>query len=130
MLLCSVQALEDIKAQMTAVQKKAGISEEVRKAMAEKLVNELYAASGPAKLKGVLEQLQHALAEGKPTHDLSLLCNTRAASLACMQHEGCLNSLKACMQHCHFDLCQCITAMSNTRGIGAHIESHIHALCC
>ena len=59
-----MQELEGIKAQMAAVQKKAGISEEVRKALAEKLVNALYAASGPAKVKGVLEQLQHALAEG------------------------------------------------------------------
>ena len=49
---------------MAAVQKKTGISEDVRRALAERLVNALYAASGPAKLKGVVEQLQHALDEG------------------------------------------------------------------
>lgn len=49
---------------MAAVQKKTAISEDVRRALAEKLVNALYAASGPAKLKGVVEQLQHALNEG------------------------------------------------------------------
>lgn len=64
-----VQALEGIKAEMAAVQKKP-LPEEIKRAMAEKLVNSLYAASGPAKLKSVVEQVQHALDEGKTEHNL------------------------------------------------------------
>ena len=98
---------------MAAVQKKAGISEDVRRALAEKLVNALYAASGPAKLKGVIEQLQHALDEGLPLD--TCLCLVSQAGRACWSksymlwtYVDCLHLLSSCLfttESCHWSSC-------------------------
>lgn len=60
-----LQLLEGIKAEITAIKANPELSEEDKQEQAKNKMQALYAASGCAKVKGVLEQVERALQEGK-----------------------------------------------------------------
>ena len=59
-----LQMLERIKAEIAAIKADPELSEEEKKEQAKNKMQALYAASGCAKVKGALEQVERALQEG------------------------------------------------------------------
>ena len=72
--------LEGIKAEMAAIRADPELSEEERKLQAENKMRSLYAASGSAKIKGALAQVERALQEGKGPAVIRLLPLVHRAS--------------------------------------------------
>lgn len=65
--------LEGIKAEMAAIRADPELSEEEKRLQAENKMRSLYAASGSAKVKGAVAQVERALQEGKsPVVDMLL----------------------------------------------------------
>ena len=66
-----LQLLEGIKAEIAAIKADPDLSEEEKQERAKNKMQALYAASGCAKVKGALEQVERALQEGTalPCHD-------------------------------------------------------------
>ncbi len=62
-----LQTLERIKAELAAIQRNPSLSEDRKKSLGEVKTHELYLASGEAKIKGALEQVERALGEGTST---------------------------------------------------------------
>lgn len=60
-----MQLLEGIKAEIAAIKANPELSEEEKQEQAKNKMQALYAASGRAKVKGVLEQVERALQEGR-----------------------------------------------------------------
>ncbi|DBA88569.1 TPA: hypothetical protein ACH3X2_005037 [Trebouxia sp. C0005] len=59
-----VKELERIKAEMAAIQRNPDLSQDEKKSRGEVKMRELYSASGNAKVRGAVEQVERALEEG------------------------------------------------------------------
>lgn len=60
-----LQELERIKAEMAAIQCNPDLSQDEKKNRGEVKMRELYSASGNAKVRGAVEQVERALEEGE-----------------------------------------------------------------
>jgi len=60
-----LQELERIKAEMAAIQRNPDLSQDEKKNRGEVKMRELYSASGNAKVRGAVEQVERALEEGE-----------------------------------------------------------------
>ena len=60
----SLQLLEDLKAEIAAIKANPDLNEEEKQEQAKNKMQALYAASGCAKVKGALDQVERALQEG------------------------------------------------------------------
>lgn len=73
LFIAIVQELERIKAEMAAIQHNPDLSQDDKKNRGEVKMRELYSASGNAKVKGAVEQVERALDEGELKR---YFCNT------------------------------------------------------
>ena len=64
-IFITLQELERIKAEMAAIQRNPDLSQDEKKNRGEVKMRELYSASGNAKVRGAVEQVERALEEGE-----------------------------------------------------------------
>ncbi len=64
-IFITLQELERIKADMAAIQRNPDLSQDEKKNRGEVKMRELYSASGNAKVRGAVEQVERALEEGE-----------------------------------------------------------------
>lgn len=70
-----MQELERIKAEMAAIQRNPDLSQDEKKSRGEVKMRELYSASGNAKVRGAVEQVERALEEGELKMTFAILVN-------------------------------------------------------